>query len=208
MRHPMLRILCEDPKVDIKLEMGDGPATPTAGAAAWETVALENGTAITTRSSSSPFQQDVPVLLDGYAERRSVQRQLDALLSLGGEDAAVFKVFGPIHRPGIRYVLGGEPEFGETIRDNDGTLLRQRLTLKLMQYVPGRGPRVRKRRGRRGKRGLGNARALTYTVSQRETLARITVKLLGDWKRWREIGDKNDIRDPHRLLEPGRVLKL
>jgi nucleoid-associated protein YgaU len=205
----LLRLVCSDPKVDISVSMGDGPATPTAGHAGWEIIERVEGKSITDRSSVEPFSQDVPVFLDGYAKGNSIQRQLDELLSLGGENAAVFRAYGPIHRPGIRYVFGGEPDFGEVIRDDDGTLLRQRLTLKLTEYVR---PDTLKRR-KRQKRGMGGrigqAQALSYTCKAGDTLARIAYKQFdGDWRRWREIGDKNGIRDPFKQLDPGRVIKL
>lgn len=202
----LLRIVCPDPKVDISVQMGDGPATPNAGVAGWEVIDRVEGESITDRGPVQPFTQDVPVLLDGYSKGNSVQRQLDELLSLGGEEAAVFRAFGPIHRSGIHYVYGGEPEFGEVIRDDDGTLLRQRLTLPLMKYVRPDLLRKRKRGGQRS--GVGRAQALTHTVISGETLARIAHKELDNWKRWREIGDLNGIRDPFAKLQPGRVLRL
>jgi nucleoid-associated protein YgaU len=204
----LLRLTCTDPKVDISVQMGDGPATPTAGVSSWEIIDRVEGKSITDRASVQPFSQDVPVLLDGYAKDNSVQRQLDELLSLGGEDPGVFRAYGPIHRPGIHYIYGGEPDFGEVIRDDDGTLLRQRLTLKLTEFVR---PDVlgKKKRKKPGERGLlGQAQALTYTVKAGDTVARIAHKLWGNWKRWREIADLNGIRDPYAKLQPGRVLKL
>jgi hypothetical protein len=195
-----VRFICQNPKTDLVVPMGDGPATPTAGASDWEVIDRVEGKGITDRGSVPPFQQNVPIFLDGYAKGNSVQRQLDALINLRG---AVFRVEGPVHKPNLRYVFGGEPDFGEVIRDDDCTLLRQRLTLPLMEYVP---PDVLRRPNRRA--GIGQAQALTYTVKAGDTLARVAHKLLGDWKRWREIGDKNGIRDPFALLKPGRVLKL
>ncbi len=204
-----LRIICPDPAVDITVQMGDGPATPTAGFAAWEIIERAEGKGITDRASVPPFQQDVPVFLDGYAKGNSVQRQLDTLLELGGEEPAVFRAFGPIHRSGIHYVLGGEPEFGEVIRDEDGTLLRQRLTLRLMEYVrpDTLGQRLKKRRSRRGVATYTTGGS-TYVTKAGETLGEIASRLYGNWERWREIGDKNGIRDPLRKLPGRRTLKL
>lgn len=202
----LLHIVCSDPNVDLKVQMGDGPATPSAGLASWEVVERVEGKGITDQIGAPPFQQDVPVFLDGYAKGNSVQRQLKELESLGGEDPAVFRAFGPIHRSGIRYVYGGEPDYGEAIRDNDGTLLRQRLTLKLMEFVD---PDViRRRKKHRDRMGIGQAKALTYTVRAGDTLQKIAAALYGDWKEWKSLGAKNGIRDPYKKLEPGRVLKV
>lgn len=200
-----LRLTCAELNVDITVSMGGGPATPVSGFAGWETIERVEGKALTDRGGVEPFGQEVPVFLDGYAKGNSVQRQLDELMKLGGEDGEPFRAFGPIHRPGIRYVFGGEPEFGDAIRDDDGTLLRQELTLKLLEYVPPDQLRRRKRRiGLSGNEAVGG----TYTTKKGDTLAKIAARLLNDWKRWREIGNKNDIHDPHRVLPAGRRLKI
>jgi nucleoid-associated protein YgaU len=155
---------------------------------------------------TEPFQQDVPVLLDGLAEENSVQHQLDLIESLGG--SAKFRAFGPIHHPSQGpndlWVFGGEPEFGEVIRDNDTTLFRQALTLKLMEFVS---PNLAGQK-KEPKIGVGRGVALTYTTVQGDTLIKIAHKVYGDWKRWKEIGQKNGISDPHRILPAGRTLKL
>jgi nucleoid-associated protein YgaU len=205
----LLRLLCPELDVDISVTMGGAPATPVAGFAGWEDIERAEGKALTDRASVAPFEQEVPVFLDGYRKDNSVQGQLAEILKLGGEDGQPFRAFGPIHRPGIRFVFGGEPDFGDAIRDDDGRLLRQELTLKLKEYVP---PAQihRKRKRRRLRRGVatympGNS---TYVVAAGENLYTITGKLYGDPSRWREIGRKNGIRDPFRTLPAGRVLKL
>jgi len=195
--------------------MGDGPATPTAGAAGWEVASRTGGRrSITTRGSAPPFQQDVPIVLDGYRKERSVQRQLEQILSLGAEDAEPFRAYGPIHRDGRLFVFGGEPDFDEQIRDdNEGNnLIRVRMTLKLMEYV--RPDRVKERKRRRKRRkgngpiAAGVAVGGTYTTSKGDTLQSIAANLFLDWKRWKEIGDKNGLTDPNRKLPAGKVLKI
>jgi hypothetical protein len=210
----LLRLVCRDPKVDIRVQMGDGPATPTAGFAGWEVTARTGGRrGATTRTSPPPFQQDVPIYLNGLGKDQSIQRQLETILSLGSEDAAPFRAYGPIHRDGALWVFGGEPEFGEAIRDEDeeNTLLRQRLTLKLMQYVRPDVAQERKRRRKGGRRAIAANVAVggTYTTSAGETLQEIAASLYdGDWRRWKEIGDKNGLTDPGKKLPAGKVLKL
>jgi hypothetical protein len=211
--HPQLHLVCDDPNVDLKVDMGDGPATPTAGYAAWETIKRVRRKSMTAYVGPEPFQQDVPVLLDGLAQENSVQRQLDAIESLGG--SSKFRAFGPIHHPSQGpndlWVFGGEPEFGEVIRDNDTTLFRQALTLKLMEFVSpdpdGRGG-GRGKRGDPGRTGGTEFPGRTYTTVQGDTLMKVAHKVYGDWKRWKEIGQKNNISDPHRVLPAGRQLKL
>jgi hypothetical protein len=205
-RHRQVRLVCSDPKVDVTVNMGAGPATPTAGMSKFEVVDRENGEGMTTPIGGEPYAQDVPIFLDGLPENRSVDRTLEQILSLG-EERGIFRAFGPIWREGDRFVFGSNPDFDELLKANDGRVLRARFTLHLMKYVPanaaGETPK--------GKRGhVGKAVALTYTVGAGgETLAKIAFKIFdGDWKRWPDIGPKNGIRDPFRVLPPGRVLNL
>src|SRR5580765_3305428 len=110
MSHPQLHLISLDKSVDIHVDMGDGPATPTAGFSGYETVSRIKRTGMTAFVGMQPFAQDVPVLIDGYRENRSIERKLEQLLSLGG--ATKFMAYGPIHREGGPYIFGDEPEFG------------------------------------------------------------------------------------------------
>jgi LysM domain len=203
LNRPFLHLISVDGSLDLKLAMGDGPATPTAGMAGTEVVSRRRRKGMTTFAGLEPFQQDVPVLLDGYADNESIERQLGKLEEFGG--ATRFKALGPIHHPGEIYRMGDEPEYGEAIRSSDGTLVRQRLTLKLMEDVPvaagkrGSGKKVGK---------LGSAIPLTYTTVAGDTLGKIANKLWREWDRWKEIGVLNGIDDPHRVLKAGRTLIL
>lgn len=200
-----LRLVCDELGVDISVEMGDGPARPVQGLAAWEVIERVEGKGITDRSAVPPFAQEVPILLDGWADDRSVQPQLREIEKLGGLGAGIFRAFGPIHRPGIRYVLGAEPSFDGEIRDEDGDrLLRQRMVLTLLEHSPA--DRLRTR----GRIGIGPAIAVggTYTTKQGDTLSSIAAKLYRDASQWRKLGNKNDIHDPFRVLPAGRVLRV
>ncbi len=213
-----IRIQCPPKKIDIMVRLGDGPATPTAGFASWEVVDRVEGKGVTDRVGAPPFQQDVPIFLDGYAKDNSIQGQLNTLLRLGGPDAVPFRCTGPIHKPHLRYVFGGEPEFGEAIRDDsedDGRLLRQRVTLHLLEYVSP--DTIRRRKRKIGisnavvashAMGLSDAVPLSATVRAGDNLQTIVARELGDWTLWQEVGRKNGIRDPFKKLDPGRVIRL
>lgn len=203
MNRPQLHLISLDGQLDLKLNMGDGPATPTAGLAGYETVPRVRRKAMTAFSGLEPFSQDVPVMLDGFREGRSIERQLEKLEEFGGPTK--FHAYGPIHRAGDVYVFGEDPEYGEAIRDEDGTLLRQRLTLKLMEFVSAD---VAGKRRSRERTGVGPGRPLTYTTVGGDTAAKVAHKLYHDWTRWKEFGPKNGIKDPHRVLAAGRNLVL
>ena len=208
LNRPFLHLVSVDGDLDLKVAMGDGPATPTAGIAGYETVARRRRKAMTAFAGLEPFQQDVPVLLDGYADNESVERQLERLEEFGG--ATRFKAEGPIHRSGEVYVMGDEPDFGEAIRNPRGVLVRQRLTLKLMEYVPATYA-GKKRDTRRAGRVSQQAIPLTYDTMDGDTLWMIAAKFYGPFgaaANWKRIGKLNGISDPWRKLPGGRRIIL
>lgn len=201
--HRQLRLVAASPAVDISVDMGEGPATPTAGYAGWEEVQRIERRAMTSFHGLPAFQQDVPIMLDGWREDRSIERQLEEIEKLG--DNVVFRAIGPIFRSGSRFVFGDEPEYGEMIRASDETLLRVRMTLKLMGYVTpnlaGTPPKP--------KHSIEMGIPLEYTVhGDEDTLAKIAYALYHDRSRAIVIGRLNGITDIHKKLKIGRVLKL
>lgn len=201
--HKKLRLVASRPAVDIQVPMGDGPATPTAGYAGWEEVQRIERRALTSFQGLPAFQQDVPIMLDGWSEDRSIERQLEEVEKLGGN--VVFRAIGPIFHSGSKFVFGGEPEYGEMLRASDESLLRVRMTLKLMKYVSpqlvGAKPKP--------KHGLSMGTALEYTVhGDDDTLAKIAYAQYHDRSRAIVIGRLNNITDVHKKLKLGRKLKL
>lgn len=212
--HENLIITCRNPPVRMEMHMGDGPATPTAGVAGWEEVQRIERPAMTSFTGLPAFQQDVPIMLDGWFEGESVEPKLQELLSL---KHAVFVAEGPIFESGSKFVFGDEPEYGEMIRRTDGTLVRVRLTLKLMKFVrPDLAGHERKHKAKSERGRIGNPAksggtpfpGFRYTCSAGDTLVKIAIKLFGEQGRWKEIGKLNGISDPHRKLPVGKVLKL
>jgi len=216
-----VRILAKDPDIDITLPMGASPAQIVGGLGGWEEVDRQDGIAVSDWSGQSLLKQDISLLLDDYPAG-SIERELNTLMKIGrdpnGEENVppVFRVYGPVFYPGKAWVL---PEGGielaegdiETIRrKGDGELQRQEVVLHLMEFRRPDTIRVRGKKKRRHRPATGGTEAPgnTYTTKQGDTLISIAAKLYGDWKRWKEIGDKNDIRDPHRKLPTGRKLRL
>lgn len=204
--HEKLHLTCRNPPVDIEVSLGEGPATPTSGYSGWEDVPRVNRRAMTSFQGLPTFQQDVPIMLDGYREGRSVERELEQVLSLGGN--VIFTATGPmIFESGRRFVFGDEPEFGEMIRNTAGALLRVRLVLKLKRYVAA----DEAGRKEKSKRGVDDAVPLTYTTPGGETLWEIVAKFFGIFEasaNWKRIGKLNQITDPYRTLPAGRTIKL
>lgn len=216
-----VRIIAKDPEIDITLPMGASAAKLVGGLGGWEEVERQDDLSVSDWSGQSLLAQDISLLLDDYPHG-SIERELNTILKLGrdpnGEEKVppVFRVYGPVFYPGKAWVLpegGIDLEEGdlETIRrKGDGELQRQEVTLHLMEYRRPDTIKVRRRGKHRDRTGVGPGRPLTYTTVKGDTLPKIAAKpgILGDWKRWKEIGDKNGIADPHRVLPAGMVLAL
>ena len=209
-----LRLVAKSPRIDIIVDMGDGAATVTAGLGGWRTVERIDDIALTDWIGQAPLQQDVPILLDGYPHD-SVERELNTLLKLGrdavGEENVppVFRMYGPVYFEGKAWVLpenGIELDAASVIRQEDGTLVRQGLTLHCLEYVPADEVKLR---GKKRREGIAqHNQPLTYTTRKGDTAAKIAHRLYGDWKRWKDFGPKNGIHDPNRVLPAGRELRL
>jgi hypothetical protein len=235
-----LRILSQQANIDLTVHMGDGPATITGGLGGWKEVERLDQTSITTWEGRGAVTQDVPVLLNGFEwwshkEGRmiptsSVQPLLQEILKLGLEPF-VFSIEGAIHFPKKHWVLpdgGIERGTDDTIREEDGMLVRQSLVLHLMEYVNPKKAIVRNpkiglgeaeevtpanQRGEPGKTGGTAFPGKTYTVGQGkngngETLVEVAALLYGRWEAWKALGAKNNVRDANRKLKPGTNLVL
>jgi hypothetical protein len=214
-----VRIVAKNPEIDITVPMGDGPAYPTGGLGGWVPVALVDDVAAVDWEGQDGLTEDVPLLLNGLERDDPVEREWNTIKKLGrdpnGDERRppVFRVYGAVEYPGKAWVLGGDgitvnPE--EIIKRNgSGELLRIEFVLHLMEYTA---PDVIKdrRRKKRKRQGLSDNVAVggTYTTRAGDTLAKIAARQLNDWKRWKEIADKNGLSDPNRALPAGRKLRL
>lgn len=189
--------------------LGDGPAEITDGYGGWEEVERPNDVSLTEWVGQAPLRMTLPVLLDGFANRESVQRDLNRVLKLGrtkdGDEAPEpFKLTGPVPFSGEKWVMESTPDFGETIRSRNGKLLRQALTLNLMQYVKPDRAKIKKRK----------RAADTYTTKAGDTILKIVAKFhpaasrdkLRDFAH--DVAKANGIRDIRKRLEPGTKIKL
>lgn len=215
-----VRIIARNPEIDITVPMGDGSAYPTGGLGGWVPVPLVDDIAAVDWEGQDGLTEDVPLLLNGLERDDPVDREWNTIKKLGrdpnGDERRppVFKVYGPVEYPGKAWVLGAD---GITVnpdeiikRNGSGELLRIEFVLHLMEYTA---PEVIKDRRRKKHKkvarvGANVAVGGTYTTQKGDTLAKIAARLLNDWKRWDEIGNKNGINDPNRVLPAGKRLKL
>lgn len=195
-----VRIVAKSHKIDITVPLS-GVATLTGGLGGWTTVDRADDLSLTDWNGQEPLTQDVPLLLDGWDRTpRSVERQLNTIFKLGRdfnhkdrERPPVFKVEGPVFYSGKYWVLpSGGIELGtdDTIRLEDGTLVRQSLVLHLLEHV--RADVLREHRKSKGiAKRPGDAIPLTYDTRQGDTLMSVATDQFGDWTRWAEIAKKN-----------------
>lgn len=227
-----VRIIAKSRSIDITVPMGDGPAVVTGGLGGWRTVERLDDIAFSSWEGQEPLTQDVPILLDGWGRNpASVERQLQTIFKLGRDFSGprsappVFTVYGPVFFEGKNWVLGdGGIELGtqDTIREDDGTLVRQSLVLHLLEYV---NPNQIKRdkhhdvkgaeevtpehqRGEPAKTGGTAFPGNSYTTKQGDTLVSVAAKLYGNWEAWKALGAKNGLKEANAKLKPGTVLLL
>jgi hypothetical protein len=215
-----VRIVAKDPDIDITIPMGDGAAHPVEGLGGWKGVPVQDDIEAVDWEGQPLLREDVPLLLNGLERDESVAREWNTVKKLGrdpnGDETKppVFRVWGPVEYPGKAWVLpanGIEINEDEIVkRDGDGELLRIEFTLHLMEYRSPDEIKARKKR-KKSRQAIGQNVAVggTYTVGQKdETLRTIAAKLFRNGDRWKEIGNKNDIHDPNRVLPVGKRLVL
>src|SRR4029079_19059428 len=107
--------------------------------------------------------------------------------------------WGPIYFEGKSRVLpdnGIELDAESVIREDDGTLVRQALTLHMLEYIAPDRVRLRKKRnapkGHPENTGGTPFPGRTYTTKAGDTLHSIAANLYGDWHEWKAIAKKNN----------------
>lgn len=196
--------------------LGDGYPTESAPSG-WGIVARPKRKGLTTWAGQDPATLTVPILLDGYADNRSVERDINTLRSMmrfrtkRGETPLV-KIAGPVPRTRNEWVLA-DIQYGEEIRrQKDGRRVRAFMQLTFLEYVPGdvmvkdKSPAKAAQDRQKTKKGEpSKASGKTYRIKSGDTLSRIAVRFLGDAGRWREIARLNNIRDPRRLKVGAKI---
>lgn len=195
----------------ISEHLGAGAAQITDGFGGWEEIARPNQAPITEWTHEPLRRLTVPIMLDGWAENEPVQGRLGDLLDLGrahkGDPPPVFTVEGPIPLSGKKFVVESiSLDTESTLRAPNGNLLRQALTLNLMEYIAADQITIKKIKNRGEK----------YTVKDGDTYLLIAKKKAPKGSGADEIrdyavqiakanGDRSDIR---KQLKEGKEIKL
>lgn len=205
--------------VPLTVRLDEGSPTITSNETGWEAINRPLKSGLVRWNGIAPITQDVPIIIDGFREsktvrwdeRKTVEWDVNALRILAGIGwseydglpPTVVRLYGAIHHSDFRWVISGITE-GETIRNNNGSLIRYHAVISLTEYR--RPDQIKVRRNPHP----GPQRKPFYTVKKGDTLNKIAVKLYNHRRWWKLIAkaQKPPIKDPDRELKVGRELRL
>jgi hypothetical protein len=205
--------------IDLRLKLGDGPAQLEGGFGGWEVVGRPDDVALTEWTGVEPYRMSVPIILDGWRTRDNQQQRFERVIALArrrnDRRPPVIQVFGAVPLKGKRWVVESI-DFGAVIRNNRGQLLRQVMTLNLLEYVDPDRIKLTKyftadqlAEGQGSVTGgTGATTRRTYTTKDGDTLNKISTKIYGDRSQAHAIGRLNGIKDVRRELAAGKRLNL
>lgn len=196
----------------IRCRLGAGPATPGGGVATWADVARPGRTSAAEFTGISNRTLSIPVLLDGLADRSSVESQVEAFEAIGRPPAGsprgtlppVIRVGGMVPHGDREWVLTA---FDVTDSVWDGaSRIRVWATVALSQYLPLDLVKV-------SKKSTAAASTRSYTAKRGETLGSIARDQMGAKtasaiaKGVATLKTLNQIRDP-KSIKAGMKIKV
>lgn len=203
---PSIRVT--GPGVDLTLPLGaDTPDLPS-GFSNIEDVDRADKKPITHFTGLTTTRMTVPILLDGFADDRDQQPVLSQILALAAPsgDPVTLTVTGPLPLTGRQWWVD-DLDLGDLERNTAGVLLRQALTLTLVEPELGEALPTAVAPASGGK-GAGGAAPTTYTTKKGDTLLKVSQRVFGTTAAAKQIGDLNGIRDVRKELAAGRTLRL
>lgn len=212
MANPKARIRIRGKSFDFSCPLGNGPAIVTGGGAEYEAGRRPQADAVTLFQGNALLAVDVPVLFDGWIDKRDVWPQVERVLALcRGVDRRPppnFIATGPIPFSGTRFQMS-MPEWGDGLRGGGGNLIRQALVLKLVEYNDPTEIRFRAAR----KQGLSRNNTVvdappSIVLGHPMTLQEIAVEFFHNAEEADRIGRLNGINDVRKKLKAGRRIKL
>jgi hypothetical protein len=143
-----VQVYCADPPRSLVALLGPDPIKFTGGGGGWETVGRPRQTGMTIWSGNAPYAVQLPLMLDDFASRGSVEDAVRMLnrIARGDDDSepGVVEV-GGVPLPADEWVIDAL-DWGDPIRaPRDLRLMRQPVTLALLEYVPPELVQVRRR---------------------------------------------------------------
>lgn len=198
-------------------ELGDGEAQLTQGFGGWESISRPQRVAITRFTGTDPLGQDIPILIEsaGGLNGLSIEGRIKDLIynaraKSDGYPSTVYRMQGPVWYTEKRWIIA-DIDWGEQLRSRYGWPVRQRATLKMLEFVNPDTIKVRRRPVRvvyKPKVGKGEDRRIR--ASGKQNLRQIAKKYYGTARVAKELGkrQKPPIRDPMKKLNKGRLIRL
>jgi LysM domain len=202
--------------LEITARMGTEPPL-VAGYASWRTEARPRRKPLTIYDGQAPLVLTLPIVFDRFVESGSVEpeiSELERMAQAHGDnlEPPPVQVRGPVPHSGETWVIS-DLAWGDVTYNDQLQRSRQFVTVTLTEYVradqitrPTSSPSQQNRkRNASPNRGSKQKR---HVVRSGDTLTRVAAHVLGDHRRWRELAQLNDVKDPNLTLKPGRVLRM
>lgn len=191
----------------------EGPAQLVSGGAVIEEDQRPEDDALTVYEGDELIRVDVPVFFNGWPQGRiggrsavniypKVEQVLNLCRGQSGSRPPDFIASGPMPYSGTRFLMDGFPEWREGEGRGGNWLVRQKLTLHLVEWNDPNDV-LRFTRGS-GKPWFGRVIILQSPM----TLVEIAARFLDDPKEAKAIGKLNKIRDVRKKLPAGEAIKL
>ena len=214
--------------------------TVTEGYGGWQEVTRARRTSYVDWPGKPTIKMQVGIVFDSWHDAdpagvmpRVKRLEAMALPADGVTKPPTVKLYGYVPHTELTWVIS-QITWGESMRDQNGLLVRQKLTVTLWQFVPAdivtkspassvKAAAKTKTTQEKGKSTrsfvpakhswepdpTANATATTiYTTHVGETLDSIAAKELGDWQRWKELSDLNNIMVPFLPIPAGDKIKV
>lgn len=219
-RNPRAYVRIRGNGFDFKCYLGNGRAKIVGGGAEYEAQRRPQSDAATLFTGNGLLMVDIPVLFDGWGppgDRNDIGPRVDQIYNLcfgqGRNPPPNFVASGPFPGSGERFQMSLPEELDDPrpIVGPNGTLFRQALVLKLIEYNDPTAIKYKtKRKKTLGQSNNGGTSAPPSSIKLKrpESLQQVAAAVYGNPDMADEIGRLNGIRDIRKKLPTGTRLKL
>lgn len=220
MRNHYVTLTTEKPALSVTALRGEEPPRIVGGYGGWEQVDRPGRASLVQWVGVGAYQLELPLLFDGWSNMSSVDDDCETLERMArppdaGVEPPTIRITGAVPHRGIGWVVDTDGlDWGDSDYHQDGYRLRQFVVVTLLQRVledrvselPA-AEQIRREQSLVTTAGGFGGAARVYTVKIGDTLPKIAAAMYGDYKRWRDIGKANSLRDPN-ALTVGQEIRL
>ena len=201
-----VRLTCGDPALDLVCLLGPEPPQLSGGVGGWSVVARPREVGMTVWEGSEPYTLSLSLMLDRFAEGRSIEAKLRQLTRVGRGDResppGTLRVRG-LPLPDVRWFIE-TIDYGEPIRrTTDAARVRQPLVLQLREFVS---PEFLRRR--RKPFGKSSSKTTIIRAQEGDTAAKIAKRRrLKSWTVLRKL-NKKVVKKANQKIKQGTKLRV